>query len=90
MSIDYPRAMAAYEVGVEGGNAVAVGQLGLMYGHGLGVTPSWRHARELFKRATELGNSRAVEFMQTGTESIAAVHVTRSGRPPYTSPIQFA
>ena len=101
MAIDYPRAMAAYKVGAEAGEAVsqsqvgwmyykgrggvdvdfkqarawfekaaaqdqplAVGQLGVMYFDGLGVTPSWRHARELYKRAIELGDSMAVENMQ--------------------------
>ena len=110
MAIDYPRAMAAYKVGAEAGNALsqsqvgfmyfeglggvavdyqqarawvekaaaqdhphAVGQLGVMYHEGKGVTPSWRRARELYKRAIELGNSRAVENMQILPQSIQNV-----------------
>ena len=105
MAIDYPRAMAAYKVGAEGGHATcqyqvgmtyckglgcvdvdykqarpwiekaaaqdypeAVGQLGVLYYEGLGVTPSWRRAREYFKRAMELGDSNAAENMQTLTD----------------------
>ena len=108
-AIDYSRAMAAYKVGAEGGDALcqwmvglmycygrgvavdykqarlwiekaaaqdqpnAIGQLGLMYGNGEGVTTSFRRARELFKRAIELGNSRAVENMQILTDKIREV-----------------
>ena len=110
MAIDYPRAIAAYKVGAEGGNAAcqwqvgsmycrgvgvavdyqqarpwlekaaaqddpdAVGQLGVMYHEGKGVvTPSFRRARELYQRAIELGNSKAVENMQTLTNNIQNV-----------------
>ena len=31
--------------------------LGTMYGHGHGVTPSWRRARDYYERAVELGNA---------------------------------
>ena len=105
--MDYPRAMAAYKVGGEGGHALCQWQLGsmyyygqgvavkqarlwlekaaaqdshhafvqlaLMHGHGQGVTPSWRRARELYKRAIELGDSQAVEDMQNFTESVQMV-----------------
>ena len=112
VAIDYPRAMAAYKIGAEGGRAVcqhqvgmmyckgqgvavdyqqarpwlekaaaqdhpaAVHQLGSMYGNGMGVTPSWRRARELYKRAIGLGDSQAVEDMQTLTEGIRMVSYT--------------
>ena len=124
MAKDYPRAMAAYKVGAEGGDAFcqcqlgimyckgrgvavdyqqarpwlekaaaqnypnAVSQLGTMYGNGEGVTPSCRRARELYERAIELGNSVAVQNMQTLIEGIAAV--TSSGNPPHTTPTPFA
>ena len=109
MTIDYLRAMAAFKVGAEAGDAWcqyqlgmmhyygdgvavdfeqarpwlekaaaqdeprAVGQLGVMYSEGKGVTPSWRRARELYKRAIEMGDSQAVEAMQTLTEDIQEV-----------------
>ena len=109
MAIDYARAMAAYKVGAEGGNAQCQYQVGMMYCHGDGVavdfkqarlwlekaaaqdfpdavdalgsmytngdgvTPSMRRARELYQRAIELGNSPAVENMQTLTKNIQKV-----------------
>ena len=121
VAIDYPRAMAAYKIAAEAGDALsqyqvgimyckglgvavdykqarpwlekaaaqdlpnAVGQLGYMYSNGKGVAPSWRRARELYERAIELGNLVAVDNLQTLTESIAVV--TRSGKPPHTTPL---
>ena len=109
VAIDYSRAMAAFQVGAEGGNAgcqwqvgsmyysgrgvavdyqqarpwiekaaaqddpAAVGQLGAMYKHGEGATPSWRRARELYKRAIELGSSKAVKGMQILNQDIQQV-----------------
>ena len=109
VAIDYARAMAAYKIGGEGGDAgcqwqvgfmyyrglgvavefkqallwiekaaaqdlpSAVGQLGAMYARGKGVTPSWRRARELYRRAIELGNSQAVKSMQNLTSDIQKV-----------------
>ena len=114
VAVDYPRAMAAYKVGAEGGGAGcqhhvgymycyslgvdvdykqalpwieqaaaqdqpdAVGQLGGMYREGKGVTPSWRRARGYYERAIELGSSKAVENMQTLTQSIQNVTSQRS------------
>ena len=43
----------------------AVGALGVMYGNGTGMTPSFRCAREYYQRAIELGSSKAAELMQT-------------------------
>ena len=123
VAVDYPRAMAAYKVGGEGGHAVsqymvgmmyyvgrgvdvdyaqallwiekaaaqdqpqAVGQLGGMYFEGKGVTPSFRRAREHLERATELGNSIAVESMQTLTETIQMVTSRRSNHSALSSPL---
>ena len=124
VAIDYPRAMAAYKIAAEAGDALsqsqvgimyfdgdgaavdykqarawlekaaaqdyphAVGALGTMYLEGKGVTPSWRRAREHYERAIELGNTMAVQNMQTLTESIAAV-TTSNGKPPHTTPTPF-
>ena len=43
---------------------------------GRGVTPSYRRARELYKRAIELGCSQAVKNMQNLTECIQKVSYT--------------
>ena len=51
----------------------AVGQLGTMYFEVKGVTPSWRRARELYKRAIGLGNRESVKNMQFLTGDIQAV-----------------
>ena len=125
VATDYPRAMAAYKIAAEAGDALsqyqvgliyfdgghgvavdykkarpwlekaaaqddpkAVGLLGVMHGMGKGVTPSWRRAREHYERAIELGNPQAVQNMLTLTQSIA--NVTSSGKPPHTTPTQFA
>ena len=109
-AIDYPRAMAAYKVGAEGGIAGcqfqvstmyheglgvavdykqarlwiekaaaqdhpnAVATLGVMYfDEGNGVTPSWRRARELWERASELGDSKAVKDLRSLNEAIPKV-----------------
>jgi len=117
VAVDYPRAMAAYKVGAEGGDAVcqyqvgmmhffgqgvdvdykqalpwiekaaaqdhptAVGQLGSMYCNGLGVTPSWRRAREDYERAIKLGNTKSVKDMQILTGNIQTVTSERSHHP---------
>ena len=109
MAFDYPRAMAAYKVAAEAGEAVSQHQVGMMYYGGNGVavdhkqagawlekaaaqdhptavialgvmyeqgeasTPSYRRARELFKRAIEVGCSVAVENMRFLTKSIQNV-----------------
>jgi len=117
---DYERAMVAYKVAVEGGDALsqcqisyvyltglgvavnhqqvrpwlekaaaqddpyAINALGAMYFQGKGVTPSWRSALALSKRAIELGYPRAVEHMQTLTVAIQEAdppHGPASGHP---------
>ena len=103
---DYERAMAAYKVAAEGGDALSQSQVGMMYYYGLGVAvdyqrarawsrrprlkiipavgqlggciqrqgrdPSWR-GHELYKRAIELGDSKAVKNMQILTRNIQEV-----------------
>ena len=81
VAVDYKLALPWIEKAAAQNYPTAVGELGVMYMHGKGVTPSWRRARELYKRAIELGDSKgAVENMQILTECIAAV--TSSGTPP--------
>ena len=77
VAIDYPRAMAAYKVGAEAGDALSQHQLGYMYYTGRGVASSWRRARELYQRAIELGgSSQVVQNMQTLNQDIQQVRTT--------------
>ena len=73
VAVDYQQARAWIEKAVAQDEPYAVRSLGAMYKRGEGVVPSWRRARELYKRAIELGSSQAVENMQTLTQSIQAV-----------------
>ena len=73
VAVDHQQARAWLEKAAAQDHPIAIGELGLMYDGGSGVTPSWRRARELYKRAIELGNSQAVKNMQTLTEDIQNV-----------------
>ena len=85
VAVDYKQARAWLEKAAAQDFPDAVGQLGGMYFNGRGVAPSWRRARELWERAIELGDSEAVQDMQTLTRSIA--DVTSNRKPPLTTPI---
>ena len=73
VAVDYKQARPWFEKAAAQDYPSAVAQLGAMYHLGEGVTPSWRRARELYQRAIELGDSKAVENMQTLTEDIQKV-----------------
>ena len=45
MAIDYPRAMAAYKIAAEAGEAPSQYQVGIMYCNGLGVAVDYKQAR---------------------------------------------
>ena len=51
MAIDYPRAMAAYKVGAEGGIAVCQWQVGCMYCKGRDVAVDHQQARPWIEKA---------------------------------------
>ena len=51
MAIDYPRAMAAYKVGAEGGDAKCQYQVGYMYYNGFGVAVDYKQARPWLEKA---------------------------------------
>ena len=52
VAIDYPRAMAAYKVSAEGGDALSQYQLGMMYYKGRGgVDVDFKQARAWFEKA---------------------------------------
>ena len=73
VAVDYKQAVAWLEKAAAQDHPNAVGSLGAMYMDGEGVTPSLRRARELYKRAIKLGDSKAVENMQDLTTNIQKV-----------------
>ena len=79
VEVDYKQARAWYEKAAAQDYSGANYMLGRMYRvNGTGVTPSWRRAREYYKRAIELGSSEAVKDMQDLIESIQMVTSQRS------------
>ena len=60
MTIDYPRAMAAYKVGAEGGDALCQYVLGMMYCKGQGVAVDYQQARAWFEKAAAQDQPKAV------------------------------
>ena len=88
VAVDYKQGRAWLEKAAAQDIPRAVGSLGVRYDEGKGVAPSWRRARELYERAVELGESSYAQDVQTVTEGIA--YVTRSGKPPHTTPTPFA
>ena len=74
IAVDYKQARLWLEKAAAQDHPGAVCQLGAMYGNGEGVTPSWRRAGELYKRAGELGeHTQSVKEIQTLTEHIQKV-----------------
>ena len=57
---DYERAMAAYKVAAEAGDALSQYQLGTMYYDGLGVAVDYQQARPWFEKAAAQNFTRAV------------------------------
>ena len=82
---DYERAMAAYKVAAEEGDALSqyqVGymyyQLGSMYYHGLGVAVDYAQARAWFEKATAQDDSEA--FGMLGTMYVQGLGMVPSWR----------
>ena len=64
MAIDYPRAMAAYKVGAEAGEALSQHQLGFMYHNGCGgVDVDFKQARAWFEKAAAQDDPYAVGYL---------------------------
>ena len=78
MAIDYPRAMAAYKVGGEGGDALCQYVLGYMYCKGLGVAVDYKQARPWIEKAAAQNHATAV--CQLGVMCMDGKGVTRSWR----------
>ena len=60
---DFKQARAWYEKAAAQDVPEAVRELGMLYANGDGVTPSWRRAREYWKRAIQIGHSAAPKDM---------------------------
>ena len=78
MAIDYPRAMAAYKVGAEGGLAICQYQVGIMSYFGEGVAADYQQARPWIEKAAAQDHSSAVG--QLGTMHGNGYGVTPSWR----------
>ena len=76
--IDYPRAMAAYKVGAEGGHAVCQCQVGSMFMTGRGVAVDHKEARPWIEKAAAQNHATAV--CQLGVMCMDGKGVTRSWR----------
>ena len=63
MAIDYPRAMAVYKVGAEGGRAVCQFQVGIMYCKGFGVAVDYKQARPWIEKAAAQDHPNAVDAL---------------------------
>ena len=60
VAIDYPRAMAAYKVAAEAGDAVSQFQVGYMYSNGHGVAVDYKLARPWLEKAAAQDDPNAV------------------------------
>ena len=60
MAIDYPRAMAAYKIAAEAGDAVSQHQVGIMYCRGEGVAVDYKQARAWLDKAAAQDDPYAV------------------------------
>jgi len=78
VAIDYPRAMAAYKVGGEGGHAACQWQVGFVYCEGRGVDVDYAQARPWIEKAAAQDQPNAVD--QLGKMYHAGMGVTPSFR----------
>ena len=60
VAVDYPRAMAAYKVGGEGGDAMCQYQVGIMYYHADGVDVDYEQALPWIQKAAAQDHPAAV------------------------------
>ena len=65
MAIDYPRAMAAYKIAAEAGDALSQSQVGIMYCNGLGVAVDYKQARPWLEKAAAQDYPNAVGQLGT-------------------------
>ena len=60
MAIDYPRAMAAYKIAAEAGDAVSQSQVGIMYCKGRGIAVDYKQALPWIEKAAAQDHPKAV------------------------------
>ena len=60
MAIDYPRAMAAYKIAAEAGDAISQYQVGMMYYYGQGVVVDFEQARAWLEKAAAQDDPDAI------------------------------
>ena len=65
MAIDYPRAMAAYKIAAEAGDAMSQWQVGIMYYCGEGVAVDFEHARPWIEKAAAQDLPDALSLLGT-------------------------
>ena len=65
VAIDYPRAMAAYKIAAEAGDAVSQHQVGFMHCEGRGVAVDFEQARPWFEKAAAQDQPLAVLVLGT-------------------------
>ena len=75
MSIDYARAMAAYKVGAEGGDAQCQYTLGYLYFYGQGVAVDHKKARLWLEKAAAQDQPNAVG-------SLGVMYIDENGVTP--------
>ena len=78
MAVDYARAMAAYTVAGEGGDASSQYMVGFMYYHGRGVDAGYKQALAWFEKAA--AQDVPVAILHLGTMYFAGLGVTPSCR----------
>jgi len=78
VAVDYARAMAAYTVAAEGGDAHSQYQVGIMYDEGRGVDVDYKQARAWLEKAAAQDDPHAVS--ELGTMYFAGDGVTPSCR----------
>ena len=92
VTIDYPRAMAAYKVGAKGGNALCQWQVGMMYTDGHGVAAvDYQQARPWIEKAAAQDDPDAVGqlgVMYFGGEGVAPSY--RRAREHYQRAIELS
>ena len=79
VAVDYKRALAAYKIGAEGGNATSQNQLGFMYQNGQGIdSPDYKQALVWYEKAAAQDLPDAINslgFMAV-TAPVSYTHLT--------------
>ena len=78
VAIDHPRAMAAYKIAAEAGDALSQWQVGMMYCHGHGVSVDYDQARAWLEKAAAQDDPAA--FGELGFMYVMGQGVTPSWR----------